>query len=197
MNAVEKIALFDNLFYVFMGLAIVGLIFAVFFFFFFDIPKIFSLITGRNKKHALEQMQDRSMSGKSLRSKAATSTRLKRPVDMDGNTDGLTRGNTAAFAPKVENLSAVKKEAETPPDEQQTTVLDSAQETTVLSDEEQQTTVLRADKPLTTVLKPRTQTFGPAGMTVKLTPRPERKDVSGLHFKVIEEILMIHTEDNI
>ena len=186
MNAAEKIALFDNLFFVFMGLAIVGMIFAVFFFFLYDIPKVFSLITGRNKKHAMEQMQDRSKSGKSLRAKGDTSTQLKRSAAAVAESGELTATNLAPGA------------------EQPTTVLDATDET-VLLDNTAETSVLAGretgaarQKPETTVLNAsmRTAPTDDPGATAILAKRENNQDLSGLNFSVTEEILYIHTDES-
>ena len=186
MNAVEKIALFDNLFFVFVGLAIVGLIFAVFFFFFFDIPKVFSLITGRNRKQALEQMQDRSVSGKSLRSRGDTSTQLKRPAQPLAESGELT----------ATDLTPLRDQPAAPPDvTDETVLLNNTVETTVLTEEKPDAVY---DKPDTTVLNPSMRSRPmreEEGATALLTRRESNQDLSGLNFSITEEILFIHTDE--
>lgn len=185
MNAVEKIALFDNLFFVFMGLAIVGLIFAVFFFFLFDIPKVFSLITGRNKKHAMEQMQDRSKSGKSLRAKGDTSSQLKRSAAPITDSGELTA---------TELTPAVDRSASPPDSTDETALLGGTAETGALDRRE---TTPAPQKPETTVLNTtmRTATGMDPGATALLAKRENTQDLSGLNFSVTEEILYIHTDE--
>lgn len=201
MEALQRIELFDSLFFVSLGVAIVGLALAAIMFFYFDIPKVFSLNSGRNKRKAVEKMREKGESGKSMRSKQGTSTRLKQYAAANSDT-GAPTGNTASIAPKVENLAG----GGYAPEEQATTQLDSGvQETALLNDEQQttvlaetqQTTVLRPEKAATTVLKQPTRTFGKEGMTAKLTKRPPRQELTGLNFQIVEQILMLHTEENI
>lgn len=200
MEALQRIELFDNLFFISLGVAIVGLAMAAIMFFYFDIPKVFSLNSGHNKRKAVEKMREKGESGKSMRSKQGTSTRLKQYASANSDS-GAPTGNTSSIAPKAENLGGGAL-----PEEQATTLLDSdTRETTLLNDEQQttvlaetqQTTVLREEKAGTTVLKQPTRTFGSGGMTAKLTERPQRQELTGLNFQIVEQIVMLHTEENI
>lgn len=68
MAAMERISLFGTLFYVSLGLAVLGLGLAVFFFFFFDIPSVFALMTGRAKQQTIQRMAEQNAKTGNLRS---------------------------------------------------------------------------------------------------------------------------------
>ena len=67
MDAAAKMELFQNLFYVSAALAVIGLGLAIFFFFYFDIRYIYLIISGKDKRDAVEQMNQRSARNGRLR----------------------------------------------------------------------------------------------------------------------------------
>ena len=191
MEAVRQVALFDNLFYGFMGIAIIGLVLTVFFFFYFDIPKIFSLITGRNKKKALEQKHERLNSGKSLRTGANTgSTQHRTYVQNSGkmNTNGLTTGDLYTSSEIGGSETSLIGNGETEViGGGETSVLDQVEDTDVLRPEKAATTVLKASAPS-------------PGVTQDLTMKPKETAVAApipvdATFVITEEIVMIHTQE--
>lgn len=68
MNAAEEIALYNDLFYVSLVVAIIGLGFAIFFFFYFKIPVVFALMTGSAKRETLQRMEEQNARTGKLRS---------------------------------------------------------------------------------------------------------------------------------
>lgn len=68
MNAAEQISLYENLVYVSLVVAIVGLGFAIFFFFYFKIPVVFALMTGSAKRETLQRMEQQNAKTGKLRS---------------------------------------------------------------------------------------------------------------------------------
>lgn len=67
MDAAAKMEVFQNLFYVSAALAVIGLGLAIFFFFYFDIRYIYLIISGKDKRDAVEQMNQRSVRNGRLR----------------------------------------------------------------------------------------------------------------------------------
>lgn len=67
MDAVGKMELFQNLFYVSAVLAAIGLGLAIFFYFYFDIRYIYMIISGKDRRQAVEQMTKRSAHNGRLR----------------------------------------------------------------------------------------------------------------------------------
>lgn len=82
MDAVELIELYSTLFYVFSGLAALGLALAVFFFFYFDIPMIRAMMTGKAKQNTIRKMEEQNAKTGNLR------------FQYPGNTGDMT-GRTA------------------------------------------------------------------------------------------------------
>lgn len=60
MTAQTQIELFGALFYVCMVIAIIGLGLAVLFFFVFDIPGVYALMTGKAKRQTVERMAEQN-----------------------------------------------------------------------------------------------------------------------------------------
>ncbi len=58
MDAIAQITLFGNLFTVCIVVAILGFVLGVFFFFFFDIPKVYALMTGKGKEASIRQTME-------------------------------------------------------------------------------------------------------------------------------------------
>lgn len=67
MDAVELIELYSTLFYVFLGIAAFGLVLAVFFFFYFDIPAVRAMMTGKAKQETIRRMEEKNAMTGSLR----------------------------------------------------------------------------------------------------------------------------------
>lgn len=88
MEAIARIALFNNLFYVCAGTAVISLFLAVFFFIQFDIPSVYAAMTGKSRKRSIQRMQAQSRAGKSMHSRV-----LRRPVT------GTLEGKTGQGAP--------------------------------------------------------------------------------------------------
>lgn len=87
-NALNRIELFNNLFYIFAGIAAVSFILAVFMFFHFDIPAIYAMLTGKARRRTIEEMNKRNaQTGK---------MRMSYPIGHTGDTKGHTgrRGKT-------------------------------------------------------------------------------------------------------
>lgn len=62
MEATQQISLYSNLFYFSLTIAILGFLMAVFFFFFFDIPTVFALMTGKARKKTVQKIQKGALS---------------------------------------------------------------------------------------------------------------------------------------
>lgn len=67
MSAVELISLYRTLFFVSLGIALLGLVLAVFFFFFFDIRTVYAMMTGRAKEQTVRRMAEQNAKTGNLR----------------------------------------------------------------------------------------------------------------------------------
>lgn len=82
MEAIARISLFSNLFYACAGIAVISLLFAVFFFIRFDIPSVYAVMTGKRRKRSIQRMQAQSSAGKSMHSRV----RRKGTGTLEGKT---------------------------------------------------------------------------------------------------------------
>ncbi len=67
MDATAQISLYTTLFYVSVGVTVLGFVLAVFFFFFFDIPAVFAMMTGKAKKETIRRMEEQNAKTGNLR----------------------------------------------------------------------------------------------------------------------------------
>lgn len=103
-NATELISRLNALFYVSLGVAILGLVLAVVIFFLFDIPTVFALRTGKRQKQAVEKLNRRSTRHGRFSS--------KRDLEK-GTTEQLRRQNMASL--RMESHTAdIEEKADTP-----------------------------------------------------------------------------------
>lgn len=69
MEAIARITLFNNLFYVCAGIAVLSLLLAVYFFIQFDIPSVYAALTGKKRKRSIQRMRAQSQAGKTMHSR--------------------------------------------------------------------------------------------------------------------------------
>lgn len=62
-EALGRISLYNNLFYVSLAVTGIALVLGVFFFFFFDIPSVFAIKTGRAKKKNVSRIKAKQAEG--------------------------------------------------------------------------------------------------------------------------------------
>lgn len=171
MDAIERLNLFNRLYTISEIVAAVGFVFALFLFFHFDIRTLFALSTGRARAKTLERMRQREESGGSMRERASSSRELResgaRAVESGGlsHTDAVTQENAPG-----------------------------AQETTLLP-QERETTLLSGQKLETTVLSHGGEGAAYAGMTAPLPSIHPDFNLSGVNFKVTEEIMFLNTDE--
>lgn len=126
MTAQAQIELFGALFYVCLVIAIIGLGLAVLFFFIFDIPSVYALITGKAKRQTVERM-------------AAQNSKTGRLQQM----------------PISENIGGAGQAVQNPAPAaiyEQTAQLDVVADTSILSEQAAETSVLSAQAGETSVL---------------------------------------------
>ena len=181
MEALQQISLFSSLFYVALGVAGIGLLLTVFLYFYFDIPTVYALLSGKAKKKSIERMMAVSEKGESIRAKSSTSRKLKEEAAklvVTTPSEQLARQNNTGETKTEANTTVISeplpKNADAPQSEP---VLPQAQETTVLTEEQ-------------TV----DDMFDPGGKTMLLTDRRDTSN-TGLNFELIEQIILIHTEE--
>lgn len=129
MTTTEMIKLLGNLFYVSLGLAVLGLALAVFFFFYFDIRTVRALMTGSAKRKAIERMNEQNSRTGKLRTSITDSIDAKsKPVIQNPS-----QVPTADISPAPVTYAAPAE-----PAVQETTILRS-------SEPEMETTLLNAE----------------------------------------------------
>lgn len=166
MSAVEQISLFSTLFNVFLGIAALGLIMAVFFFFYFDIPDVYAMMTGKAKKASIRKMEEQNaMTGK-----------LRSPV-FDG---GPKTGRTGARKGKVQITNPAPPAADT-----------SRAETGVLHMETPETSVLGATAEETVILGGPAAAPAPYSEETAVL----RPTAPNFRFQVTENTMVIHTNE--
>lgn len=100
MNQADLISLYGNLTYVCLGVAVVGFIFSVFFFFFFDIRSVFATMFGKSQESP----------GKGKKGKKAKKKKRRKNV-----TATQARAPQGASAPPVERTTVLSQEPSTLP----------------------------------------------------------------------------------
>ena len=129
MTAQAQIELFGALFYVCMVIAIIGLGLAVLFFFIFDIPSVYALMTGKAKRQTVERMAEQN---------SKTGRLQQTPVSE----------NIRGAGPVVQNPVAATID-------EHTAQLDVVADTTILTEQAAETAVLSAQAAETSVLSRR------------------------------------------
>ena len=184
MSAVESITLFNGLFYVFLGIAALGLLLAVFFFFYFDIPTLRAVMTGKAKEESIRKIEEQN--------KKTGNLRFQYPVSSG---DMKRHGHTGKMD-KSGKLGRSAKLSQPEPQPVQTYAAPPAEErleTGVLSQQTPETAVLNYDAPETTALgvqNPPVQEADDAGQTAPL--RPVAPD---FRFEITQNIIVIHTDE--
>lgn len=172
MEAVERIPIYNTLFYVSLGVAILGLILAAFFFFYFNIPTVRAMMTGKAKKDTIRRMEEQN----------AKTGRLRAPIS---GTMGKT-GSTGRTQPQT----PVQKQAVTQPVPH--TTEDVRPETQVLQTAVPETAVLQSSALETTVLGQETKIQEEeCGKTEMLHPMEQTQ----FRFLVTETTLVVHTDE--
>ena len=137
MNAVEMISLYGTLFYVSLGVALLGLALAVFFFFYFDIRTVYALMTGKAKADTIRRMNEQNQKTGNLRNAYIH-------TGPTGRT-GKTTATASAVPAEAPEATAGQTAPLAPHDSMETTVLqqEDMAETTILQPEDTaETTVL-------------------------------------------------------
>lgn len=182
MNAVEMISLYGTLFYVSLAIAVVGLALAAFFFFYFDIPTVYALMTGKAKEDTIRRMAEQNAKTGNLRNQYIHTG----PTGKTENTGALSRN---VPQPGVQEQTAPLAQ----PERDETSVLQTpAQETTILSQAAPETQVLRydgADSGETSLLNG-SGAYAPQPAAYQQVP-------AGFRFDVTESTLVIHTNETI
>lgn len=178
---IEQIELFNALFYASMALAVLGLGAAVFFFFYFDIPLVYRMKTGKAKEGDREKLRGDKKNSDQLRRKEAAEIIQRHGEMTDELLETTQRGNTVQMVHE---------------DQQATTMLGVAPETTILAASE--TTVLHPHEECadTSVLSAG-NAEAECGETALLSQnRPGMaQPPAGLNFQIIEHTIMLNTNE--
>lgn len=170
MDATAQISLYTTLFYVSVGITVLGFVLAVFFFFFFDIPAVFAMMTGRAKKETIRRMEEQNAKTGNLR--------FQYPSGGLGKS-GRTGGKTG----RTEKTAKTARTAEFPSPPPAVPTQEPRAETSVLQRPTMETTVLNNE----------------AGQTMPLNmpPQPKPQRPSPIPFRMTENTLVIHTDEMI
>lgn len=187
MDAVELISLYNTLFYVFLGIAALGLALTVFFFFYFDIPTVYAMITGKAREQTIQRMQEKHAKTGNLRfqypghtgdmksghtGRIGHSRRLARSERLSRNSHSGELGTETGAAANAQVANILAQAAEP--------------ETAVLQTEASETSVLGA----AVVQIPKSDELG---QTEMLQP----KAAVNFRFEVTQTNVLIHTEERI
>lgn len=168
---IEQIELFNALFYASMALAVLGLCAAVFFFFYFDIPLVYRMKTGKAKEGDREKLRGDKKNSDQLRRKEAAEIIQRHGEMTDDLLETIQKGNTVQMVSE---------------DQQATTILAAASETTILAASE------------TTILHPYEEcaetVCGETTLLSQNRPGMAQPPV-GLNFRIIEHTIMLNTNE--
>ena len=181
MSAAEQITLFNTLFYVFAGITALGLALAVFFFFYFDIPTIFVMITGKAKRDTIRRMEEaNAVTGKVRRQYPAHTGDMKHSGRL---------GNSGRTAPR----KAVIKH---PTEEIPTTEPPQTVETGVLKMAAQETEVLRAPEKADSAYEGAGETAPLKRSAAQNQPKVAPvQSAPQIRFQITENTMVIHTDE--
>ena len=187
----SNLQLFQNLFYIFLGIAILGFLLTVLFFFLFRIPELFALVTGRAQKKTLDRMRRRqSENSGSLRERASTGKELRASgVLAASSKSGLTGPITEHFKQKQNAADEHSGGAEA------TTLLEKERETSLLSGPKLETTVLSRSMKEQWGRKADEKPKEPKGQTTALAPATASLSDQKMRFEITEEIMLIHSQE--
>ena len=188
----SNLQLFQNLFYVFLGIAILGFLLTVLFFFLYRIPELFALVTGRTQKKTLERMRKRqSESSGSLRERASTGKELQASGVLAASTGlGTTKPITQELRQKQEAETGLSEGAEA------TSLLEKAPETSLLSGPKLETTVLsRSLKEQWGRVVKNEKSADEKHQTTALAPLTASLGDKEFRFEITEESMLIHSQE--
>lgn len=183
MDAAQKMELYGNLLYISIAIAAIGLILAVFFFFYFDIRTVRALMTGKAKRQTIERMTEQNNRTGRLQGTSGNVRDASVPVIQPPQGAQEPR-YSAVQLHETEDMSYRHTTNTVELPQNDTTVL-ARNETTVLTRDE--TTVLNAPEQEET-----------AGGTVVLRRSEAPETVQGpqipdFRFEVTESTMVIHT----
>lgn len=168
-NTVQTMENLSNLAMIFGAIAVIGLILAVFFFFYFNIPEVYALKTGKAKKKTLERVaKSNSRTGRlrvlaeTLNEPASAGHVIQPPVRQGAETEPV--GRAASGASNYQEAAETTALGETP-----------------------NTSVLNAGAPAApeTMVLGQTPAAAPAQIPVEYPIR----------FDVVESTIVIHTDE--
>ena len=169
MDAAKQMQVFGDLALIFGAIAVIGLGLAVFFFFYFDIPEVYALMTGKAKKKTVERVaKTNSRTGRlrvlseSLNETAPAAHIIQAPVRAGAETEPVNK--VSGYSGGGEN----------------------SMETTILG-ETPNTSVLNAGVPEApeTMVLGKTAPEAPAQIPVEYP----------IQFDVVESTIVIHTDE--
>lgn len=182
MEAIEKISVYNTLFFVSMGIAVVGLALSIFFFFYFDIPTVWAMMTGRAQKDTVRRMEEQN--AKTGRLRVSMSASMEK-TGKTGKTDKT--GKSGRTQLQQEAVSVQRPVAVVIPPAKE----EIRPETEVLRTPSPETEVLGNTAPETMVLNSEALVAEECGTTSVLHPvQPDN-----FRFMVTETTLLIHTDE--
>lgn len=174
------ISLLNTLFYVSMGVAILGFALAVFFFFYFDIPTVYAMMTGKARKETVRRMEEQN----------ARTGRLRTDHGHSGNIGKTGRFGKTGRTGKVRSAEVAHPEVPVYHAQPTPTAPQERMETSVLSQAAPETNVLAASAAETAVLGHSAPAAQPTDQTAILHPA-----ANTIPFYMTETTLVIHTDE--
>lgn len=119
MNEIQLISLYSTLFYVSMAVAIVGLGLAVFFFWFFDIPTVYALMTGKAKENTIRRMAEQNAKTGTLRNQhihtgpTGRTGKTKSSAELVQQPQPAVEQTVPAAEPEIDETSVLQNSVET------------------------------------------------------------------------------------
>jgi hypothetical protein len=176
----SSISLYSNLFYVSMAVACAGFALAVFFFFYFDIPTVRAMMTGRAKQETIRRIEEQNFRTGKIR----TNTGNSEKIGKSGKTEKSEKLRKSGKLGHTAKTQKTDTEALNVSAYQNVERLD----TSVLSVEAHNTTLLDASEAETVILS-KTRENGSA------EPAPAPAMVNVIAFHVTDTTLIIHTDE--
>lgn len=177
MDAVEQIELYSTLFYVFLGIAVLGLALAVFFFFYFDIPAVRAMMTGKARQETIRRMEEKNAKTGNLR------------FQYPGNTGDISRSGNTGRIGRSGNTGRIGRTGRTG----QTGTMRAARPNPAPAQSEPETAILQSTVAETAVLggaAAQQQQDGELGQTAMLN-----RSNSGFRFEITQSTVVIHTDE--
>lgn len=175
------ISLLNTLFYVSMAVAVMGLVLAIFFFFYFDIPTVYAMMTGKARKETVRRMEEQNARTGRLRT-------VHGHTEKTGKTGKIGKTGRTGMTGKVRSAEVAHPAA--PAYQPQPAAYQDRMETSVLSQAAPETNVLGSTTAETAMLNRPAPAAQESNQTTIL-----HQAAPAIPFYMTETTLVIHTDE--